>query len=195
LRYADVSPEVVAAAQAGDERAFAAIVEHYQRPVFAVAWRMTFDAALAEDFAQEVFLRLWRKLHKFKLGNPLRPWLMRLAKNTCINLAKKKRVPTVSIHAEPDEGDWREPADGRPGADETVEHRELLERLEAAIAELPEDYRLVVTLRHVHGMAYQEIAEALECPLGTVKVRLFRARERLGEMLAPMMGDEPDEPV
>ena len=67
----------------------------------------------------------------------------------------------------------------------------MLERLEEAIAELPEDYRVVVTLRHVEGMSYDEIAETLECPLGTVKVRLFRARERLGRLLAPLIEDEP----
>jgi RNA polymerase sigma-70 factor (ECF subfamily) len=190
LRYPDVPPEVVAAAQGGDEQAFAAIVEHYQRAVFAVAWRMSHDAALAEDLAQEVFLRLWRKLDRFDLSKPLRPWLMRLATNTCINLLKKKRVSTVSIHSEPDEADWREPADDAPSADEAVAHAELLERLELAIAELPEDYRVVVTLRHVNGLSYEEIAESLGRPLGTVKVRLFRARERLGKLLAPLLGDE-----
>ena len=191
MRYPDVSPEVVAAAQQGDDAAFARIVEHYQRAVFALAWRMTHDAAAAEDFAQEVFLRLWRKLHKFDLSKPLRPWLMRLARNTCINLLKKKQLPTVPIHRGEDEGDWREPADEAPLADEVAEQAEMLERLEEAIAELPEDYRVVVTLRHVEGMSYAEVAETLECPLGTVKVRLFRARERLGRLLAPLIEDEP----
>ena len=190
MRHPDVSPEVVAAAQRGDEQAFAAIVEHYRQAIFALAWRMTYDAGRAEDFAQEVFLRLWRKLGSFDLSKPLRPWLMRLATNTCINLLKRKRLPTVSVHADEDGGDWREPADDAPLADELAEKAELLEHLERAIAELPEDYRVAVTLRHVQGLSYDEISQALGCPLGTVKVRLFRARERLGKLMAPLLGDE-----
>lgn len=181
---------MVAAAQAGDERAFATIVERYRQAVFAVAWRMTYEASRAEDFTQEVFLRLWRKLDQFDTTRPLGPWLMTLATRTCINLVKKKRLPTVSIHGEPDEADWREPPDEAPRADEVVEKAEMLERLEAAIAELPETYRVAVTLRHVHGLSYKEIARALACPLGTVKVRLHRARERLAALVTPLTGDE-----
>jgi len=192
LTRPDVAPDVVAAAQAGDERAFEAVVHHYRRAVFAIAWRMTYDAGRAEDMTQEVFLRLWRKFGSFRPSKPLRPWLMRLATNTCINLAKKRRLPTVSIHSE-DGGDFREPPADGPLAPETAERRELLEALEGAIAELPEDYRLVVTLRHVEGLSYQEIAQALECPLGTVKVRLFRARERLRALMEPRFGDDADD--
>lgn len=185
----DVSPETVAAAQAGDERAFEMIVAHYQRSVFGLAYRLSGDATQAEDLAQEVFLRLWRKLGQFRTSEPLRPWLMRLARNSCINALKRKRVPTVSVHAE-DDGRSREPAADAPTAPEVAERRELAACLEEAIARLPDDYRLVVTLRHVEGLAYGEIAASLGWPLGTVKVRLFRARERLREMLAPALGDE-----
>ena len=190
MRHPEIAPEAVVAAQEGDEQAFAAIVEHYRQAVFALAWRMTHDATRAEDLAQEVFLRLWRKLDQFDPSRPLRPWLMRLATNTCINLLKRKRLPTVSIHREPDEGDWREPAADEPLADEAAEKGELLDRLEAAIAELPDAYRVVVTLRHVQDLSYEEISQALGCPLGTVKVRLFRARERLRTLMAPLFGDE-----
>lgn len=190
MERVDVSPDVVAAAQAGDERAFEAIVAHYQQAVFALAYRMTYDAARAEDMAQEVFLRLWRKFASFHTGRPLRPWLMRLATNTCINLLKKRRIPTVSVHADED-GRAREPADTAAIAPEVAERREMLGRLEDAIAQLPDDYRLVVTLRHVQGLSYDEIVEALGWPLGTVKVRLFRARERLRQIMEPLLGDEP----
>ena len=182
----DVAPEVVAAAQAGDERAFARIVEHYQRPVFGLAYRMTQDAARAEDLAQEVFLRVWRKLDSFRLGEPLRPWLLRLATNVCLNALKKRQLPILPNRAD-DELGPREPVATTPTAPEVVERRELLERLERAIARLPEEYRLVVTLRHVDGLAYEEVAATLGWPLGTVKVRLFRARERLREMLGPLL--------
>ena len=185
MRRPDVPPGVVAVAQAGDERAFEAIVQHYQQAVFALAYRMTYDVGRAEDMAQEVFLRLWRKLGSFDTSRPLRPWLMRLATNTCINLLKKRRLPTVSVHADED-GAAREPADDAPRAPELAERHEMLGHLERAIAQLPDDYRLAVTLRHVQGLSYDEIAESLGWPLGTVKVRLFRARDRLRTLMEPL---------
>ncbi|HUT32531.1 MAG TPA: sigma-70 family RNA polymerase sigma factor [Planctomycetota bacterium] len=185
----DVAPEVVAAARAGDERAFARIVEHYQRLVFAIAYRMTCDAAAAEDMAQEVFLRVWRKLHTFRPGEPLRPWLLRLATNACINALKKRRPVSVPMLGD-DEGDAREPVAATPDAGEVASQREMAEHLERAIAQLPDDYRLIVTLRHVEELSYEEIAAALGRPLGTVKVQLFRARERLRRALRPILGDD-----
>lgn len=188
MQRPDVPPDVVAAAQAGDEVAFRRIVEHYERAVFAVAYRMTCDAAQAEDLAQEVFLRVWRKFDTFRPSEPLRPWLLRLATNVCINALKKRRLPVVSMQAEED-GETREPAARGPEAGEIAERRELAERLERAVAELPDEYRLVITLRHVEEMSYDQIAQALGKPLGTVKVQLFRARERLRRMLEPALGD------
>ena len=185
----DVPPDTVAAAQAGDERAFETIVSHYQRSVFGLAYRMTGDAGRAEDLAQDVFLRVWRKLDSFRLSEPLRPWLMRLARNVCINALKRKRVRTLSLDATADDEGrvWEPPADG-PAAPDLAETHELAAILEAAIAGLPHVYRVVVTLRHVEGLAYGEIAQSLGLPLGTVKVRLFRARERLRRMLGPRIG-------
>lgn len=188
VRQPDVPSDAVAAAQAGDERAFARIVEHYQRAVFAIAYRMTCDAAAAEDLAQEVFLRVWRKLDTFRLGEPLRPWLLRLATNVCINALKKRRPIPVPMGAD-DEGDAREPVSNLPDAGELAARREAAEHLERAIAELPDEYRLIITLRHVEELSYDEIAAALRRPLGTVKVQLFRARERLRRALTPILGD------
>jgi len=187
-RVPDVAPEVVAAARGGDERAFARIVEHYQRPVFAIAYRMTCDAAAAEDLAQEVFLRVWRKLETFRPGEPLRPWLLRLATNACINALKKRRPVAVPMVGD-GEGDAREPVAPTPDAGEVASRQEAAEHLERAIAQLPDDYRLLVTLRHVEEMSYDEIAAALNRPMGTVKVQLFRARERLRRMLSPILGE------
>lgn len=186
--HQDVAPEVVAAAQAGDERAFAQIVEQHQRAVFGIAWRMTNDAAAAEDLAQEVFLRAWRKLGTFRLGEPFRPWLLRLASNVCINALKKRRPVPVAMLGD-EEGDAREPASEAPSAPELAARSEAAAHLEAAIAQLPDDCRLLITLRHVEEMSYEEIASALGRPLGTIKVQLFRARERLRRMLSPILGD------
>lgn len=189
MRRPDVAPDVVVAAQGGDEQAFERIVEHYQRPVFAIAYRMTCDAGRAEDLAQDVFLRVWRKLGTFRPDQPLRPWLLRLATNVCINALRKRRLPVVSVQTD-DGADPREPQARDPEASELASRRELAEQLEGAIAQLPEDYRVIVTLRHVEEMSYEEIAEALGRPVGTVKVRLFRARERLRRILGPVLEDE-----
>jgi len=157
--------------------------------VFAIAYRMTYDAATAEDLAQEVFLRVWRKLETFRPGEPLRPWLLRLATNACINALKKRRPVPVSMLGD-DEGDAHEPVAETPDAGEVASRREMAEHLERAIAQLPDDYRLIVTLRHVEEMSYEEIAATLGRPLGTVKVQLFRARERLRRMLSPILGED-----
>lgn len=188
MRQPDVSPDVVAAAQAGDERAFAAIVSHYQRSVFGLAYQMTGNAAQAEELAQDVFLRLWQKLGSFDATRPLRPWLLRLARNVCLNALRKWQPPARSIHAADEEEPSLEPAADGPTALDDAADREQAARVRAAVARLPEEYRLVVTLRHFDGLAYEEIAEALDLPLGTVKVRLHRARERLRELLEEERG-------
>jgi RNA polymerase sigma-70 factor (ECF subfamily) len=179
----DVPPDVVAAAQAGDDRAFEAIVRHYQQTVFGLAWRLTGNAAQAEELAQEAFLRAWRKLGSFDTARPLRPWLLRLARNACLNALRKWHPPTVSIHAADEEDHVPELAAEGPTVPDAAADRELAARAEAAIAQLPQEYRVVVTLRHLEGLAYEDIAKSLRLPLGTVKVRLHRARERLRRML------------
>ncbi|HPD17036.1 MAG TPA: sigma-70 family RNA polymerase sigma factor [Planctomycetota bacterium] len=185
----DPSTDLVRAARAGDEGAFARIVGKYERAVFAVAYRMTYDAAAAEDLTQEVFLRVWRKLDTFRLGEPLKPWLLRIATRVCINALKKRR-PALMATVGDEESEPIELPSTQPDACETASQAEVAAHLERAIAELPDDYRLIVTLRHVEELSYEQIAAALELPLGTVKVRLFRARERLRRLLAPILGDQ-----
>ncbi len=183
MRRPDVPPETVAAAQRGEERAFEAIVEHYQGSVFRIALRICGNRTRAEELAQDAFLRLWRKLDKFDTTRPLRPWLLRLARNVCLNAVRKWQPRTVPIHGDDEDARPPEPEADGPSAHQQAAAHELAERIEDAIAELPEDYRSVVTLRHAEGMAYAEIAETLDLPLGTVKVRLHRARERLRQLL------------
>lgn len=181
----DVPPETVVAAQAGDERAFEAIVAHYRQPILRMARAITRDATHAEDVAQDVFLRLWRGLATFQTWRPFRPWLMKLARNACLNAIGRKRLPTVSVHAGEDENGVPELADASPTAHEVAASRELVSRLNEAIAQLPPRYRDVITLRHLEGQSYRQIARSLGRPSGTVKVWLFRARERLRRLLAP----------
>jgi len=188
VRRPDVPHEVVLAARQGDERAFERIVELHQKSVFGIAWRMTHDVGRAEDLTQETFLRAWRKLHTFDVSKPLRPWLLRLATNVCINKLRKKRAPVVAL-GEDEDASAPEPQAREPEAIDMAEQHETRAILEAAIGRLPDDYRLVVTLRHVEEMAYDEIADTLGWPLGTVKVRLHRARERLRQMLESTLGD------
>ena len=178
-RRADVASAVVAAAQAGDERAFEAIVAHYRPPIYAMARRMTRDRGRAEDVVQDVLVRLWRSLGNFDTARPFRPWLMTVARNACLNAIARKRLPMVSVHTCSDENGVPEPASAEPSAPE------LLGQLADAIRQLPARYRRVVALRHIQGHSYREIARRLGRPSGTIKVWLFRARERLRRILGP----------
>ena len=184
-RRADLPSAVVAAAQAGDERAFEALVAHYRAPIYAMARRMTRDRGRAEDVVQDVLVRLWRSLGNFDTARPFRPWLMTVARNACLNAIARKRLPTVSVHTCRDENGVPEPASTEPSAPEVAERRELLGQLADAIRQLPARYRRVVALRHIQGHSYREIARRLGRPSGTIKVWLFRARERLRRILGP----------
>ena len=172
---------VVRAAQAGDEAAFGTIVRSYQRAVYRVAYGFTRNAADADDLAQETFLRAWRSLGSFRAGEPLYPWLARIATNLAISLhRRRRRRPEQSIEPLVEAGmQWGvedDPADH-------VARRERDERLEAALAGLSEDHRAVLVLRAVEDLSYAEIATVLGVPPGTVMSRLARARTELKKRL------------
>jgi len=172
---------VVRAAQAGDEAAFGTIVRSYQRAVYRVAYGFTRNAADADDLAQETFLRAWRSLGSFRAGEPLYPWLARIATNLAISLhRRRRRRPEQSIEPLVEAGmQWGvedDPADH-------VARRERDERLEAALAGLSEDHRAVLVLRAVEDLSYAEIATVLGVPPGTVMSRLARARGELKKRL------------
>lgn len=151
----------------GDAEAFAELVRRYQDRLYRLAMRMTGDAAAAEDLTQEAFLRAYRALPRFREGAAFAPWLYRIATNLCLNHRQRRRpLPNA------EEG-WS------ASTEEVVERREIQAAVQRALLRLPRHYRVVVVLRHLHDLSYQEIATALELPLGTIKTHLFRARSWL----------------
>ena len=183
--------ELAALAARGREAAFRELLVRYERPVFSLVFRMVRDRTLAEDLAQEAFIRAFNAIDSYKSSYKFSNWIFKIANNHTIDYLRKKKLDTISIHGSPHartaEDTERTSLDlearGETPA-EYVEHRELGGQIENAIAGLRPEYRSVVLLRHVEGHSYDEIAEILELPLGTVKTYLHRARNELKQALA-----------
>ncbi|HXV60556.1 MAG TPA: sigma-70 family RNA polymerase sigma factor [Vicinamibacteria bacterium] len=184
-RHEPLGPEneLVVRARAGDRDAFAEIVRSYQTRVYAVAMRMTRRHDVADDIAQDTFVRAYRHLDRFELGRPLGPWLKKIAVNLSINYlnASARREETCDAEAFPD-GTF-EPEPREPDAFEQLRSQEFAEALERAVASLPVEQQCVFRLKVVEGMRYEEIATALNLSAGTVMSRLSRARARLKVLL------------
>ena len=178
----------VAAAQRGDSRAFAEIVRHYQRPVYRIAYAMTRNAADADDVAQETFVRAYQAIGRFRVGEPLYPWLSRIAVNLVYSLfRRRKRRPETALDPLLEAGQqWASEDD----VEEATEAAEGRAHLEAAFAELKPEHRSVLVLRVVEGLSYDEIAKSLSVPIGTVMSRLSRARQELKARLAARTGEK-----
>jgi RNA polymerase sigma-70 factor (ECF subfamily) len=176
--------ELIQQAQSGDKVAFAVLVEVHAQFVHNLALRTLNNAQEAEDVAQETFLRAWKALPDFRAVANLRTWLYRITVNLCYNRLPRMKVDFAAL--EPEEIDLL------PEKSRTVETRmltaELREQIYTAVDDLPETYRLLITLRHMDGYSYEEIADITQMPLGTVKTRLFRARRQLRQMLASYEG-------
>jgi len=182
---------LVARTLAGDDDAFAALVRIHQATVYNIAYRMVGQRETAQDLAQEAFLRAFKALDTFDLKRPFGPWLYRIATNLSINWVKRARLPTVSLDAPyPADGDDAEPlavpdTSAEPAA--RFAQAEMQKQLRQIILSLPPDYRVVIELRHFQEMSYEEMAEALKAPIGTVKTRLFRARRLLRDRLSGVL--------
>ena len=175
----------------GDERAARELVSRFERPVFSQVFRMVRDRELAEDLAQEAFVRAFDRLETYDPSYKFSSWLFKIAHNLTIDHLRKKDLDTVSIHGAPDAttADQQEATavtlesrEERP--DERFEASALGDEIEEAIGELRPAYREAILLRHVEGRAYDEIAEIMELPLGTVKTYIHRARKELQSSLA-----------
>ena len=178
--------ELVRLCLAGDERAYRELVERYERQVYSVAMRMVRSREDAEDLTQETFVRMFKALDRYDPARPFPAWLLTIAARLSIDQLRRRRVRTLPLfHAEPGEREERviEVEDPGFGPQELLERREEEESAGALIAALPEHYRIVVVLRHQQGLSYDEIAEALHLPLGTVKARIHRARALLKDRL------------
>jgi len=187
--------ELAALARRGDERAARELVERFQRPVFSIVHRMVRDRELAEDLAQEAFVRTFNNLDRYDPSYKFSSWLFKIAYNLTVDHLRRKEVKTISIHGAPDAltAERQEATSVTLESDEEapdarLEALELADELERAIATLREDYRTAILLRHVEGRPYEEIAEIMDIPLGTVKTYIFRARRQLRDELADTYG-------
>lgn len=190
----DSDAQLVTRTLAGDARAFELLVLKYQRRIQRLIARMVRDTDLVEDIAQETFIRAYRALHQFRGEAQFYTWLYRIAVNTAkkalLDLKHDPLVTMAALRPEDDEDETFQP--GRePIAEETPETllaaREIAEAVQAALEALPEDLRQAVTLREIEGLSYEDIAAVMDCPIGTVRSRIFRAREAISARVRPML--------
>ncbi len=183
--------EVVALAKAGKEAAYRELLSRYERPVFSLIYRMVRDRALAEDLAQETFIKVLNALDSYRPEFKFSSWIFKIANNAAIDQLRKRELNTLSLDGAPGARTAEEvEATALQAVDRTesplaeLESRELGSEIEQAIGKLRPEYRTAILLRHVEGRAYEEIAEVMDLPLGTVKTYIHRARLELREYLA-----------
>lgn len=171
--------ELVVSAQNGDRNAFSELVRMHAQGVLNVVHRMCGDAQLAEDAAQETFIRAWQNLPSHRPGTPLRNWLYRIAVNAGTDMLRRER------RILPDDIDDLRLTDGNPSPEHQVSQKERARLVQSAILSLPEASRAVLVLREYEGLSYQEISSTLDIPVGTVMSRLNYARNTLKTKLQP----------
>jgi RNA polymerase sigma-70 factor, ECF subfamily len=187
-KQAATDEELVRRSRQDDQDAFAALVDRYQDKIYNLAYRMTGNREEAEDVAQETFLHTYRALDTFRLEERFSPWIYKIASNLCLDRLRKQRHPVVSLDEPvgPDGDMPQQVADWSNSPDRVYETTEIREDTQEAISSLPPKYKMVVVLRHVQDLSYDEIANILGIPQGTVKTRLFRAREILRRKLSQL---------
>lgn len=194
----DVDAPLVERARRGDQRAFEMLVVKYQRRVERLVGRMVRDVDLVPDIAQESFIRAYRALPNFRGDSAFYTWLYRIAVNTAKKaLMELKRDPLVtqSALAARDDDDETSRVESELSDGETPESllasQQVAQTVNAAIEALSEDLRQAITLREIEGLSYEDIAEIMNCPIGTVRSRIFRAREAIATRLRPLLGTRP----
>ena len=193
----DSDLQLVERTNAGDQRAFELLVIKYQRRIERLIARMVRDTDQVQDIAQETFIRAYRALHQFRGDAQFYTWLYRIAVNTAKKaLLDMKRNPVVSESALRSQSDEDETSHlGQElTTDETPETvlaaQEIAQAVNAAMQALPEELRQAVTLREIEGLSYEEISAAMGCPIGTVRSRIFRAREAISARVKPMLENQ-----
>ena len=183
--------ELSVLAAKGREMAFRQLLSRYERPLFSLVYRMVRDRTLAEDLSQEAFIRAFNAISTYKPRYKFSSWIFKIANNHTIDYLRKRKLDTVSIDGSPHARNQEEEAQTRlvvesheEAPDRYVESRELGGQIEEAIGRLRPEYRSAVLLRHVEGYTYEEIADIMDLPLGTVKTYLHRARGELKGLLA-----------
>lgn len=181
---------------AGDQKAFELLVIKYQRRIQRLIGRMVRDVDLVEDIAQETFIRAYRALTQFRGDAQFYTWLYRIAVNTAKKaLMDLKRNPTVSENSfKSGDDDETSPLENELISSDTPDavlaSKEIAEMVNAALESLPEELRQAITLREIEGLSYEEISDAMNCPIGTVRSRIFRAREAISEKVRPLLENQ-----
>jgi RNA polymerase sigma-70 factor (ECF subfamily) len=171
--------ELIERCRTGDDTAFAELVDRYKDLVYGLIYRMVRDRGLADDLAQDVFLKVHRGLPYFRGEARLSTWIFRIVQNVCVQ-ARSSRRPDVPLD---DGGVGDRPLRQFGSEDRAFESLEDRDRLDKALAQLPPNYRMLVVAHYMKGVQYDALAEALNLPLGTVKTHLYRAKRRLRELL------------
>lgn len=188
--------EVVVRAREGRETAFRELIGRYERPVFSLIYRLVRDRERAEDLSQETFIKVLNALHRYDPSYKFSSWIFKIAHNTALDHLRKKEPETLSLEGSPHaesaadmEASSISVASPDQSPEDYVQQRELSGTLEEAIAKLRPEYRTAIVLCHMEGRAYEEIAEIMEVPLGTVKTYIHRARHELRALLGHLRAE------
>ena len=190
----DVDRELVARVQRGDKQAFGLLVEKYQRKLARLLQRLIRDPAEVEDVTQEAFIRAYRALPAFRGESAFYTWLYRIGVNTAKNhlMAMGRRAPGTVEATEAEGLDEGEQLRDINTPENVLMSKEIAATVNAAIAELPEELRNAIQLRELDGLSYEEIAQIMNCPIGTVRSRIFRARDAISHRLRPLLEPRKD---
>lgn len=192
----EVDQQLVERAQRGDKHAFELLVVKYQRRLGRLISRFVRNQAEAEDLTQETFVKAYRALPGFRGDSAFYTWLYRIGVNTAKNylLAQGKKAPTSTPLDAEDAEDFEDASLLHEVAtpENEMMSRQVVEVVNASLQQLPEDMRMALTLREIEGLSYEEIASVMNCPIGTVRSRIFRAREAVASNLRPLLGTSED---
>lgn len=187
---AELDKELVLRVQQGDKSAYDILVLKYQHKIVQLVNRFVKDPSEAQDVAQEAFLKAYRALENFRGDSAFYTWLYRIAINTAKNylVSRSRRFSDYEIDVKDAEQIENAPQlKGMDTPDNLLMNEQIVEVIQSAIEKLPEEMRTAIMLREFEGMSYEEIAQAMDCPVGTVRSRIFRAREAIDEKLTPLL--------
>jgi RNA polymerase sigma-70 factor (ECF subfamily) len=193
----EIDQQLVERAQRGDKRAFGLLVDKYQRKLARLLSRYVRDAAEVEDVTQEAFIKAYRALPAFRGDSAFYTWLYRIGINTAKNwlVSAGRRAPT-STETEAEDAEGFDDGDALRDIntpESILLSREIADTVNATMDELPEELRTAIQLREIEGMSYEEIAKIMDCPIGTVRSRIFRAREAIAGKLRPLLDTRDDQ--
>ena len=192
----EVDQQLVERAQRGDKHAFELLIIKYQRRLARLISRFVRDGTEVEDVTQEAFIKAYRALPGFRGESAFYTWLYRIGINTAKNylLAFKRRVPTTTIFDSEEAENFEEASLLREvnTPENELMSKQVVNVVNSSLEQLPDDLRIALTLREIEGLSYEEIADVMNCPIGTVRSRIFRAREAIAENLRPLLGTNAD---